>query len=533
MGQMWGADADELERTASRMQAGADQLERIAHRLNAQLHATRWPTPQGDRFRSDWNRRHLRGMNDTVRHLREGADALRRNARQQREASGQIAGHSSPLARWRHGNLFSQLGDIGRWVHDAGRKALEDLRHGSSDALQAFWSGLSPAQRRAIGLLAPGLVLALPIVPQDVREAALGTVDDELAGDVVTYQEEITVDVEGKVPLEVVNVVFGAGGSAKITGHPDGKYEVELSVDGRIGVSEDLPKTMSIEGTVGGRATQTYEFDSREEAERFVAGLVKAAAPVDGNDVPLLAAAVLTPLGRDLLRDDMVKDAAAYLHGFRNELKHNELAVETGGKFSIGDGPAALEVSATRSVSYDTVDESITVSGEVAASGNLGPIGGEGSIKGSYTVAPDGTPQSLTLEIHAAGTADVFRNGELFASPGAPVELVSGAGGAADIKVTLDLTKGTNLLATRDFISAFSRGDPSAMQHLGTVMDHSAVVVQTSVQESAHAGFDVEVAKASLDAKISAPTNTWVRPADGSWTRIDTRLTPVGGGSGW
>ncbi|MBX6721734.1 MAG: hypothetical protein IRY92_00640 [Dactylosporangium sp.] len=87
-----GANPDQLDELAARMNSGADTLEAIRHAIYLSLSRTEWPGPDGDQFRHDWDYRHTRLIAAAVTALREAARVARANADQQRAASGADSG---------------------------------------------------------------------------------------------------------------------------------------------------------------------------------------------------------------------------------------------------------------------------------------------------------------------------------------------------------------------------------------------------------------------------------------------------------
>lgn len=118
-----GANPDELRRTASLMAGGAQRLEEISRHLTASLMASPWQGRSADAFRSDWNLTHRGGLATAARYLRQGHDALLRNADQQLQASAPEASDqrgspgSTPDAAYTAlltaPGLFALLGSLG------------------------------------------------------------------------------------------------------------------------------------------------------------------------------------------------------------------------------------------------------------------------------------------------------------------------------------------------------------------------------------------------------------------------------------
>jgi len=83
-----GADVDELRTTATQLIRAADQLQKSAAALNASvMNRGIWVGRDADGFRSEWNAHSSTSLNSAIIALRDGADALRRNADAQEQVS--------------------------------------------------------------------------------------------------------------------------------------------------------------------------------------------------------------------------------------------------------------------------------------------------------------------------------------------------------------------------------------------------------------------------------------------------------------
>lgn len=89
---LWGADPDELERTARELGAAAAHIDRLLKTLSSQLAHAPWHGSRADRFRADWARSHRVQLLSSAAFLREGEQRLRSNAAAQRQASAIGAG---------------------------------------------------------------------------------------------------------------------------------------------------------------------------------------------------------------------------------------------------------------------------------------------------------------------------------------------------------------------------------------------------------------------------------------------------------
>ena len=93
---MQGADSEQLEQLAARLEAGADELERVLATTRSALHTLGWHGADGEVFRQDWEGAHQRRLSGAATHLRDAASTLRRNSAQQREASSADGSISAP-----------------------------------------------------------------------------------------------------------------------------------------------------------------------------------------------------------------------------------------------------------------------------------------------------------------------------------------------------------------------------------------------------------------------------------------------------
>jgi surface antigen len=93
-----GANPEQLEVLAIRLDQGAESLEAIRAQVTGNLGRVRWEGHDGDRFRGDWHSHHATAITAACGVLLEAARALRKNATEQRGASGaggaSIAGHT-------------------------------------------------------------------------------------------------------------------------------------------------------------------------------------------------------------------------------------------------------------------------------------------------------------------------------------------------------------------------------------------------------------------------------------------------------
>lgn len=87
-GPMWGADVDALDRVGRQLEQSAAALRHKAERLSSELHAAPWHGRSADRFRQDFSAVHVRSIHSAAQFIDDAKEVLRRNADEQRVASG-------------------------------------------------------------------------------------------------------------------------------------------------------------------------------------------------------------------------------------------------------------------------------------------------------------------------------------------------------------------------------------------------------------------------------------------------------------
>lgn len=87
-----GANVEQLELLAKRMDECGSQLDAVLGRLEFGLRTTNWAGGDGVRFRADWAQAHRPQLARVAAGLREASVALLRNAGEQRMASGEMGG---------------------------------------------------------------------------------------------------------------------------------------------------------------------------------------------------------------------------------------------------------------------------------------------------------------------------------------------------------------------------------------------------------------------------------------------------------
>ena len=118
-----GADTDQLRATAALFTQAADRLQESVRVLNGQVvNAGFWHGPDAQRFRSEWTGHSVSAINAAAQGLRSGAEALRRNADEQDNASRPDGGSGSSAAASRDSACYEQsargLNDMWNEIRD-------------------------------------------------------------------------------------------------------------------------------------------------------------------------------------------------------------------------------------------------------------------------------------------------------------------------------------------------------------------------------------------------------------------------------
>ena len=236
---MHGADAEGLDLLATRFETGAQLLRRAAATITAQLGSSPWEGRRAQAFRSDWSRSHRVTLIRTADDLAQAAQTLRRNAQEQRSASGATAGGSgigpslTTTATWGGVALSPErLNQIRDWF-DRGREVIGGgvfatwvvrnrsvLSHLNANVGNVFHLSTN-ARTAAVSLRTPTVALAGVGVALDGWDLAraLGSGDDDKA---IRSGIGLTIGIAGAaIPLVGqmkaawdVGYVVGTGASA-------------------------------------------------------------------------------------------------------------------------------------------------------------------------------------------------------------------------------------------------------------------------------------------------------------------------------
>ena len=153
MAAMIGADPEALDQLAGSFERQARFLDATAQRVRSQIHASPWQGGAANRFRADWDSTHMPRLRQTAGSLRTAATHLRRQAQEQRNASG--FGASTPTGRWASGGVTPvawwqdwknlQTSEEGGWLFNTLNFAGALATLGANSSLVGRYQGGTPS----------------------------------------------------------------------------------------------------------------------------------------------------------------------------------------------------------------------------------------------------------------------------------------------------------------------------------------------------------------------------------------------------
>jgi hypothetical protein len=500
---MIGADPDALDRLGSVMLNLAEFVDAKAQSASYSIKGIAWEGRDADRYRQEWSSAvQLRSRADQMR-LDDTSDHLRRQAEAQRKTS-----EASTL-------VMPDLAAVTSAVEEG---AVAALAAGDDPAAQAaWWAGLTDEERREMLETYPGLLATMEGLPDEVRQDAATRfvmADAELSTNVFKDARETELSIDGHVAW----VHFGADLSAATYQNLDGTYTVELALSGELGGHFGKNGAEAAAGIEGG-VTQQYHFDSKEEAEAFLAGLADAAKPS----------------GTDWIKPwsgyDVVPDTIGYLNDHSGDRVsntiHGGLFAEGEVELKVGENTVALSGEGSVGVAYDldgdggpTFYLNAEANGQVDLPGGLAFQSGT-AIRSELATDADGNVTNLLVRVDGNLASGGSLPGDFAVNGGVgEVSMVTTAGGTAGMVFDLDLSDPVN----RDLAMQLITGGPDSAV-LSQLYDNSSVVftggvyTQTTLEASIEAGVaggSVELSHTETDNVVVA-----VKPPGGSFVGLE------------
>lgn len=332
-----------------------------------------------------------------------------------------------------------------------------DTRGGSGSIGEAVSSQLPPS----LDDLSPEEIVELL-----GNEIAVETVMSYLEGNIPIYQS-VTADFAGAATYKVMQ---------------NGQVRMSLHMDTGIGLRG---KGESVEGGVGVGGFTDFEitFDSKEEADEFLAGLDDAA-----KDVTMVA-------GRP-----MPTGLGAYI-GEQN-VTSSRVGLYGEGNFGFKTPYASGGVDGRAEGWYDEKNNEFGVKVEASVDGAGGhpdtgvKVGGSADFAGEVKVRDNGAPREVTLSGALTGA---IANDKLGLNiPGI------GSGGGADVELKMD---DSNAM-WGEMRQALDSGDMSRAAEIA--MDHGQVVARATTVTTNDQGIGV----AAAGSESTSSQHAWVRPAN-------------------
>ena len=405
--------------------------------------------------------------------------------------------------------LAAAMGRTADGIRASGRDTTRQIeiagwRGPDADRLRSEWRTRgAPALQRAQAALA-GCAKELRSQAAAQRLASGTEGGPGVPPGVVRNSESKTHNLDLSIPARILNV--NGGVTAGTTISQDGKgYVATVSGTARPGVSfggkikggkgskDGKGTTGTGNGEVGsyweGKETRAYRFDTREEAEKFLAGYEKATIPNKGEIWQAAMPGVLSPaLGAGHLALDARRDGDAYLKKFNDRIESHTIESTSNAFSNVDFGVGKFTFTDEQHVGgggvYDTVSGErtsfVTADVNAGVALGLGEGSGGGEVTAGVTFDRDGIPKSLDL----SGALDA--QGGFKGVP--ELDLPSGEKGVTTtFDAQLDLQDPDNRGDAFAYLQAAAAGDSvGAARHLASLLDRADVTV--TLQDSTTTG---------------------------------------------
>jgi hypothetical protein len=536
-----GADDVAVDNLATTFDRTASGLVTSEQTITALVRSVAWTGPDADVFRGKWDRGMRSQMTDVSDRLRNMAGELRKQAAAQRSTSdgGDVLVTGPPVNPTVEQQAQARIDAVrdaaDRWAEQTGRMQIRDMSERSDEAQREWWSGLTPAQRAALMRNDPGALFGLDGLPADVRAEARTAYLDSVRGDIEISSHEDKLAGE----LNIAWIHLGVEGTAAIVALADGTYRVDLALDGEIGAKLGQGhEGGGAEGEVGVGAgvSQSYTFESQQEAEAFVDGLYEKLTP--DVDLSFLA-------GPGAVMADTVDDVVDYLgdHSAQRTAFEGEIKLQASVDLELGSFD--VNVSGEAGARYDFDSHETTVFLKNSFEGELKlPDPPEGTT-GNYRLSADleaavkfdehGQISELELKGTVGGEANLgleqFLNGTTPKSPNPQsVQLTGGSGAQVTFDATLDLQDPIVQQRAAALLNGMGGPNGVSMDDLQNLLRESELQVQIDSTSVASDKWDIGIASLEVSHTDTSNLATWIKPPGGDFTFVSPgELT--GGGS--
>lgn len=233
MGQMIGADPDQLDQLSRQMANAADRLNAIRTSVEAHLLYSTWAGPDSRRFRDEWNGRLHGQLLAVIEAVQRDAASLSANAEQQRQASASPSTFSSMVALAGFGAMISDVKDVRKYA-----KMLQDVlaAKNGEDAAAAVTVDAAGKVTLGVGAALDGATLLNGIHEHsrsDEISGGVGLLFDGLAAvSLVAAPEVFPAIVLAHTEFEVIDYLSSPDGQAAVA---DGVRDVAHVEDNIVG----------------------------------------------------------------------------------------------------------------------------------------------------------------------------------------------------------------------------------------------------------------------------------------------------------
>jgi hypothetical protein len=501
-----GADLTSMDVLETSLRRFEHQLRFMTDDIDRVLQSVSWEGLDATEARQLWNSRHRRTVGQSAGLLVAMANDIRgqRDA-QERTSSDALAPTGFELLRnqvtsvlqdgWDLAAEVTQplRNDISNWWDDYQERrrlnawadeqweTTHDLARQSAADQRDWWNSLSEEEQAAMLRTHPELVAQLDGLPTSVIDEATELARLEALAATVMSSTEFVAGFEAN------GVIVHVG--AEITGtmetFGDGSVDLSLELDTELGAT--LASFLSLSGVAVG--TVKYHFDSQEEADEFLDGLLDAATPdADWDTVWDFA---LGPVG---IGESIGDDIGGYLAEFDDNLASVEVGVgiEVAGDISVGG--VGIEADARFIASHDSQTDTYALTATYSGELDGVVMGGDAKIEVRAELSNDGTLTSLSLDIEASAETDLIG----ILGPNLPVSLTPGM--SMNGRVEFDLTNPVVAAQLGALTQSIMNGDFSGLTGPNSPLDLATVSGSISTTQSAgiNVDFDAKVVEVSV-----------------------------------
>jgi hypothetical protein len=536
----WGADVDALFDLAAFLDTQKSHFEAAQRKLLSDVRTVEWFGPDAEDFRKSVTKYSDLKLSVSCNSLETLAKHLRENATAQGVTSA--AGSGGPLSNFIIGLGIGAADAARRAEQEAARKAewnntsatsLASLAGANSAQIAAWWSSLSPEQQEYYLKHHNIDLLQLRNAPPELQNAIEDAYRKDRAEHIPISSE--SMNLHGEVSVKWAQLSADVGG--KVTEFADGHAEVSLDISGELGVGLSAKAGNGADASVGvGMGlSQTYRFENREEADKFLQGLKKEVTAIDRGDVTATTTGLVMGAGAVGLLIAQVDDINSYLHGFKRTSNEVHLELTAKASIDLGDN-VKFDISGKAGVKYDSEKDTTKIYRESEASVAAQAFGfgaaGKVSMGAEFTVAGkpgvDGKPGAagelkLSATIEGTGGLDLK---QVLGSMG-PGQIESQTtkamgGFRASVEATINVTDPIMKPLVGEYLTAIKNGDlageAAAIQKL-----YSAAEVQVRVDAIAKTESNYGVsgaAEVSLTGEVAHATLVLEKPPGGTFVNM-------------